>query len=401
MIDARDFVEAARKQGFGLFAGVPCSYLTPFINTLIEDRELAYVSSANEGDAVATAAGAALGGRLGMAMMQNSGLGNAVSPLASLTWPFRIPLLLVVTWRGDPELPDEPQHRLMGAITPATLDHLEIPWELFPSEPEEIEPALRRAMEHLQSERRPYAFLMRKGSVSPRGLSGAAPAPRAHAAVTKVPSSGGRSTRPTRPSRREALARIVEATPPESSALIATTGFTGRELFALTDRPNQLYMVGSMGCASSLGLGLALVRPDLRVVVVDGDGAALMRLGNLATIGAYAAGNLLHVVLDNECHDSTGGQATVSAGVSFAGIAAACGYGRVLEGEGLEVLDALFDGSDAPDGPDGPDGANGERPAFAHLKTRPGTPDGLPRPDVSPEAVHARLAAHLRGIARG
>src|SRR5687768_15876784 len=140
MIQAHEFVAPARAAGFRLFAGVPCSFLTPFINYVIDSKDLRYISSANEGDAVATAAGAALGGQLGVAMMQNSGLGNAVSPLTSLTWPFRIPLLLIVTWRGDPEVKDEPQHKLIGQITPRLLETMEIPWELFPDSPDAVSP---------------------------------------------------------------------------------------------------------------------------------------------------------------------------------------------------------------------------------------------------------------------
>ena len=144
MIEARHFVEAARERGFEWYAGVPCSYLTPFINYVLQDPSLQYVSMANEGDAVALIAGVALGGgrRRGVAMMQNSGLGNAVSPLTSLTWTFRLPQLLIVTWRAQPGVPDEPQHALMGPITPKMLEAMEIPWELFPSEIGGIGPAL-------------------------------------------------------------------------------------------------------------------------------------------------------------------------------------------------------------------------------------------------------------------
>ncbi|MGB6308648.1 MAG: hypothetical protein WBF89_12750, partial [Steroidobacteraceae bacterium] len=151
MIEARHFVEAARARGFEWYAGVPCSYLTPFINYVLQDESLHYVSMANEGDAVALIAGVALGAtsaapqRRGIAMMQNSGLGNAVSPLTSLTWTFRLPQLLIVTWRGQPGVADEPQHALMGPITPAMLEAMEIPWELFPTQSSAIEPALDRA----------------------------------------------------------------------------------------------------------------------------------------------------------------------------------------------------------------------------------------------------------------
>src|ERR1700735_5651679 len=185
MIEARQFVEAARERGFRWYAGVPCSFLTPFINFVLQDASLEYLSMANEGDAVAFIAGIALAGdaRLphghGITMMQNSGLGNAVSPLTSLTWTFRLPQLLIVTWRGQPGVSDEPQHALMGPVTPAMLDTMEIPWETFPTEAEAIGPALDRAIAHMDETGRPYALVMQKGSVAPYELkAGDAPARR-------------------------------------------------------------------------------------------------------------------------------------------------------------------------------------------------------------------------------
>ena len=172
MIPARDFVEAARQRGFRWYAGVPCSFLTPFINYVLQDHSLHYVSMANEGDAVAFIAGVALAGDAsapygrGVSMMQNSGLGNAVSPLTSLTWTFRLPQLLIVTWRAQPGIADEPQHALMGPITPAMLETMQIPWELFPTESEQIGPALDRAVAHMDQVGRPYALIMQKGSVA-------------------------------------------------------------------------------------------------------------------------------------------------------------------------------------------------------------------------------------------
>src|SRR6202046_5127509 len=172
MIEARNFVEAARQRGFRWYAGVPCSFLTPFINYVLQDQSLHYLSMANEGDAVALMAGVALAGDAsaphgrGIAMMQNSGLGNAVSPLTSLTWTFGLPQLLIVTWRGQPGVPDEPQHALMGPITPSMLDTMEIPWETFPTEADAIGPALDRAVAHMDATGRPYALVMQKGSVA-------------------------------------------------------------------------------------------------------------------------------------------------------------------------------------------------------------------------------------------
>jgi phosphonopyruvate decarboxylase len=162
MIEASDFIGPAKTLGFNRWAGVPCSFLTPFINSVIDDREMSYLSAANEGDAVAAAAGAALAGERSVAMMQNSGLGNAVSPLSSLNWVFRIPVLLIVTLRGEPGLSDEPQHELMGQVTGRILDELQIPFDWFPRDPAEVEGALTVASSNMDRSGLPYAFVMKK-----------------------------------------------------------------------------------------------------------------------------------------------------------------------------------------------------------------------------------------------
>jgi phosphonopyruvate decarboxylase len=258
------------------------------------------------------------------------------------------------------------------------FEDMEIPWDYFPSETADIEPALARAMDYFARERRPYALIMRKGTVAKHALQ-RDPVPRpARGAVVheKFMGSGNRV------SRQQAIQRIVDLSPEKNTVLIATTGYTGRELFALNDRANQLYMVGSMGCASSLALGLSLARPDLQVVVIDGDGAALMRMGNLATIGTYAGSNFTHILLDNEAHDSTGAQATVAGTVSFAGVAVACAYSAALEGDSLDLLDRLF-------------ALKTSGPKLGHLKIRTGTVEDLPRPDRMPVQVLDRLMQHI------
>ena len=379
MIEAEQFVEAARRAGFSRYTGVPCSFLTPFINYVTNDDKLAYVSSANEGDALATAAGAAIGGERSVVMMQNSGLGNAVSPITSLAYVFRIPMLIITTHRGAPGVSDEPQHELMGKITGDLFTSMQVPWETFPADHADIQPALDRALGYMLEQNRPYGFIMEKGTVSPHALK---KNPIADVADRKTLRREVTDKNKT-PSRMEMLERIIDLTPIENTVVIATTGFTGRELFAINDRVNQLYMVGSMGCASALGLGLALARPDLHIVVVDGDGAALMRMGNFATVGSYAGSNLTHIVLDNEAHDSTGAQATVSGNVRFDDIAAACGYAAAYTGNDLRLLDELFAIRDI------------DGPRFASLKIRTGTMANLPRPDIKPPEVLRRLMKHI------
>jgi phosphonopyruvate decarboxylase len=374
MIQAASFIAAARERGFRLYSGVPCSYLTPFINYTIGSRGLRYVAAANEGDAVAIAAGSALGGQPAVAMFQNSGLGNAVSPLTSLTHTFRLPVLVIVTWRGEPGgAADEPQHELMGRITPQMLELMGIPWAPFPTADPEIAPALDRALAHFRSESRPYALVMRKGSVADAKL-GNAPAVTRRVPVPAAPRPAARHA------RREMLAAIRAAA--GGDVLVATTGYTGRELYALGDSPNQLYMVGSMGCAASLALGLALAQPRWRIVAIDGDGALLMRLGALTTIGAELPANLVHVLLDNGLHESTGGQATASPTVDFCALAAASGYpAAVAAADPAELGAALSE----------------RQPGlrFIHAPIVPGIPERLPRPTISPAEVAARLRVHL------
>jgi len=377
VIQASDFIGPASQLGFKTWAGVPCSFLTPFINSVIDDPDMLYISSANEGDAVATASGAALAGKRSVAMMQNSGLGNAVSPLSSLNWVFRIPILLIITLRGEPGLQDEPQHELMGQITGRILDDLQIPWDWFPRQAGDVEGALTVANWQMERTGLPYAFVMRKGSVDKAGLDSrwqAGTGPQPMAADEFI--SGEPQL-----SRQQALQSVVENTPEDSSVVIGTTGFSGRELFAVADRPNQLYMVGSMGCASSFGLGLSLALPEQQVLVVDGDGAALMRMGNFATIGAYGRSNFSQLLLDNSVHESTGGQSTVSSAISFAGVARACGYRSAAEAISPGQLQGFLQMSGGP--------------SMLQLKTRQGVPEGLPRPDISPREVRQRLMKHL------
>jgi phosphonopyruvate decarboxylase len=377
MIRAASFCQQAREFGFQLYTGVPCSYLKPFINYAIEAADLDYVGAANEGDAVAIAAGAALGGMPSVVMFQNSGFGNAVNPLTSLNAIFRIPALLIVTWRGEPDgEPDEPQHELMGAITPQMFDMLRIPYTFFPRDESEIGPVLTEACGHMAATGLPYGLIMRKGQVADHPLRSA---PQQRSA-----GDAGGPHRPwpeRRPTRTEVL-QVVERYASPDDAIIATTGFMGRALYALGDRPNQLYMVGSMGCASSLGLGVALAQPRRRVIVLDGDGAALMRLGALATIGYEQPPNLLHLLIDNEMHESTGGQATVSHSVDLSAVARACGYPRVRRAATTADLVATLRETE-------------EMLTLAHVKVSPEGVDRLPRPTMPPWQVAARFRAWL------
>jgi phosphonopyruvate decarboxylase len=339
---------------------------------------LRYVAAANEGDGIAIAAGAALGGIPGVVMMQNSGLGNAINPLTSLTYTFRLPVLLIVTLRGEQGgSPDEPQHELMGQITGQLLTDIGIPWEYFPTDHENIAPCLVRASAYMQIHGRPYALVMRKDSVTPWQTV-------ASSREKPVPVSCSTSRTPKATRERHEFLRLIQTRRQQSELLVATTGYTGRELYALGDDEHQFYMVGSMGCAASFGLGLALVQPRRRIIVLDGDGATLMRLGALACIGWQHPDNLLHLVFDNGQYESTGGQTSAHPGLDIAGVAALCGYRRVAHISQPDELASFLDGPQSG-------------PVLVQIATTPGVLSPLPRPAVTPETVARRMQALLAG----
>ncbi|MEU8231223.1 phosphonopyruvate decarboxylase [Actinoplanes sp. NPDC048967] len=374
MIDAGGLMAELIAGGVTTVTGVPCSYLTPVINRAISDPRVRYLAATHEGEAAAIAAGAWLGGGLGCAIGQNSGLGNMVNPLTSLSYPAQIPLLAMVTWRGEPGRPDEPQHELMGRITGSLLDLMEIPWGLLPAAPAELPRALHSAWQFLRDKQLPYAVVLPAGRVMDEPLHEAAPTAREPRLVSYPDAPA--------PTRWAALESLVTELP-DDAAVVSTTGKTSRELYTIADRPQHFYLVGAMGSAVSVGLGVALHTPR-PVVVIDGDGALLMRMGSLATTATHGPENLVHIVLDNGVHDSTGGQRTLSAAVDVAAVAAACGYAQVHRCHGLaDLTEALHSA------------LNGPGPSFIHLPIEPGSHSPLGRPRVTPSEVARRFRAFV------
>jgi len=378
MIKADDFLMPARDAGYDFFTGVPCSFLTEIINRVISDTSLDYVGAASEGEAVAIASGAWLAGRKTVVMCQNSGLGNTVNPITSLNHPFRIPTMMIVTWRGQPGITDEPQHELMGPITPELLDTMRIPHNVFPQTEGDIAGALAQAQHTMDESDLPFAFIMSKGSVAPEKLDETPRVLPSRGTLTDY-SEGGE-----RPTRFQALECHL-AHVPDSAGVIASTGKSGRELFTLDDRDQHLYQVGSMGCASGMALGIAL-NSDRKVFALDGDGALLMKMGALATVGAYRPKNMIHVVLDNGVHDSTGGQSTVSASVEFAEIAVSSGYVTAAKCDSVTGLVKAYTAALASDGPH-----------LVHMRIQPGSLKELGRPTVKPPEVARRFRDFLAG----
>ncbi len=379
MILANEFLDAALAEGFEFYTGVPCSLLTPLINGALNRPSLDYVAAASEGEAVGIAAGAWLAGRGSVAMFQNSGLGNAVNPLSSLASPFHIPMLLVTSWRGQPGHSDEPQHELMGNITHDLLRLLKIEWASFPHQSPLVAPLLRTASVQMLTTGLPYALVMSAGQVHEETLHASPFAPLQQGAC-EIFDEG-----------RDAIERVLTlevllSLVPKSAAIVATTGKCGRELYTIQDRPQHFYHIGAMGGASALGLGVAL-NTTTPVVVLDGDGAALMRLGTMATIAAYHPTNLIHIIFDNGAHDSTGGQPTVAPVVDFPALALACGYRYAATCASIEGFTDAYRR------------ASTEGPSLIHVRIKQGAVANLGRPKVTPREVAQRFRAFLTDLA--
>jgi phosphonopyruvate decarboxylase len=313
MIAPSRFVELLSRSGIDFFTGVPDSLLKDlcaYIDDTIPPSN--HLITANEGNAVALAAGRFLGsGKLSVVYMQNSGLGNVVNPLTSLADPevYAIPMLLVIGWRGRPGVKDEPQHVKQGRITPDLLKALEVPfWTLEASS--DVEEVVSTACAEMKERHAPVAILVSSGTFAP------------HKKV-ETPSKYLLS--------REAAIQEILGTLGERDLVVATTGHISRELYELRIASGQgverdFLTVGSMGHTATIALGLAQCQPERRVVCLDGDGSVLMHMGALAVIGSVAPRNLLHVVLNNGAHDSVGGQPTVGFHADFGKVASACGY---------------------------------------------------------------------------
>jgi phosphonopyruvate decarboxylase len=376
MICTKYFIDELVKREVRLFSGIPCSYLKPLINEVITREDVCYVTASSEGEAVAILSGAWLGGKSAAVICQNSGLGNMVNPLTSFNIPFGIPILLFITWRGKPGEIDEPQHELIGEITTNLLDLMGITWSFFPKSNAEIPHCLDVALLTIKELSKPYAFILEKDSFIE---------PKLKQELNHSIDYYNIIDRNQNPRREDVLRAVLEHIP-NDFPIITTTGKTGRELYSLQDRNNHLYCVGSMGYANAVAHGLALVFAK-SVFVIDGDGAAIMHLGNLTSIGAGQAHNLVHIILDNGTYDSTGGQRTVSQSVDFIMIAKNCGYKQVthcvsLNGFIVAIKEALK-GKD-------------RGPRLIYLRIYSGFTKKLGRPSVKPYTVARRLRTFIK-----
>lgn len=328
MVDPTTFYESAKGCDLDLFTGVPDSLLKDFCLYLSQcAAPNEHVVVANEGAAIALASGHYLSsGGIALVYMQNSGLGNAVNPLLSLTCSnvYQIPLIMLIGWRGETGTNDEPQHLAQGRLTLPLLETLGIPQRLLPRDTAGAVECLEESVSMARSLSAPVAIVVRKDTFV--GTS------------DKAVISNGYEM-----SREKAISVIVENLE-ERDALVSTTGKVSRELYECRRLRNgagseqDFLVVGSMGHASQIALGVALVQPERRVYCLDGDGALIMHMGSLAIIGSRAPRNFVHVVLNNGCHESVGGQPTAGFDIDVAQIAKACGYRTTILARSLAEL---------------------------------------------------------------
>lgn len=315
MLQPAALFEAVQKQGIRFFAGVPDSLLKDFCAYVTDHTDgNRHVITANEGNAVALAAGHYLGtAEPALVYLQNSGLGNALNPLISLAdrMVYGIPMLLMIGWRGEPGSGDEPQHMKQGSITGALLETIEVPWFELCADTPDVGVVVARACALMCEKGQPVALLVRRGAFEPYRLQ--------------------KRITTDFPLQREGAIQCIMDWSHADDIFVTTTGKTSREVYEYREfrgdgHGNDFLTVGSMGHASSIALGLAQTRPGQRIICLDGDGAALMHFGALAVMGQSGLSNLMHVVINNGAHDSVGGQPTAGFGIDMTVIAESCGY---------------------------------------------------------------------------
>jgi phosphonopyruvate decarboxylase len=368
MIDAEIFLSRFLDVGLNHFTGVPDSTFKPLM-TLLENKEGHFINriAANEGAAIAHAAGYYLATKkLSVVYFQNSGLGNAINPLTSLTDSevYSIPMLIIIGWRGRPGLKDEPQHKKMGAITIEILETLGISHNVLSAD--KYQDQINNAKLKAETTLEPCVLIIEPGFFQ------------------KI--SSKKNQLPTTGIIRETAIEIIVNSISVDDIIVSTTGKTSRELYEVCSQngrghSNNFYNVGSMGHVSAIGLEIALQNNN-NVYILDGDGAMIMHMGSLATIGHYHPKNLTHIIFDNNSHESTGGQPTVSETIDIPSVLKACNYQNVsyikLESELSEILKL-----------------NNDNLKGLVIQTKKGSRDDLGRPTDSPQKTKVRFMEEI------
>ena len=372
MIRPEYFIEKLRENGIDCFAGVPDSLLKNMCAYITDHFDAAHnIIAANEGAAVGLAAGHYLAtGKSACVYMQNSGEGNIINPLASLTDQevYNIPVLLLIGWRGRPGVHDEPQHVKQGKVTTGLLNVMGINYEVLAKEEDKAEKQILKALKALQN-KEVFALVIEKDTFEDYKLQ--------NVEVNDLTMS------------REEAIQIVAAALGEKDCIVSTTGMISRELFEYRAAMNQgherdFLTVGSMGHASQIALGIALAQPERRVWCFDGDGAAIMHMGSMAIVANKAPKNYVHVVFNNGAHDSVGGQPTVGLKMDLPAVAKAVGYNATYTVDSKDALNVILS-----------EAKNLEGPTLIEIKVKKGNRKDLGRPTTTPIQNKEALMAFL------
>ena len=361
-IKPADFFKKLTSHGVEFFTGVPDSLLKEFClcidDSIVGDK---HIIAANEGNAVALAAGYYLAQKsIPLVYMQNSGLGNAINPLLSLcdSDVYSIPLLVLVGWRGEPGVKDEPQHTKQGKVQLELLKALDIPYKIISQNDNQFAMQISNGVEIAKTENRPVVFLIKKGTFEKY--------------TTEIEKS------PIQCMKREEALEIILRNLDDNAIIVSTTGKTSREIFEIREKNGQSHeqdflTVGSMGHCSAIALGIALAKPLRQVVCIDGDGAMLMHLGSLTSIAILKPKNFRHILMNNEVHESVGGQKTAAKELDMTAIVEAMGITGIYKAETASDLKTQF-----------PDFKTCVGPSFLEVKIRPGSREDLGRPTIKP-----------------
>jgi phosphonopyruvate decarboxylase len=373
------FYKQLNLHNLNFFTGVPDSLLKDFCACISDKTDKIFnITAANEGNAIALAASYYLAtGKSGIVFMQNSGLGNCINPLTSLTnsETYSIPFLMLIGWRGEPGTKDEPQHIEPGKLTLDFLNTLGIPYSILPTTEEEVIEVIKKAVSYMNKNLSPYALVVRKETFDKYEIQN-----------EKI-KQGKQIT--DFPLNREYAIQLITSLLQDRDIIVSTTGKTSRELFEYRATNNQghhqdFLTVGSMGHSSSIALGIALQKPARNVYCFDGDGAFIMHMGSLATIGYYQPRNFKHVVINNFSHDSVGGQPTAAEAINIPLIAEACGYKIVFSAETADEIITRMKELQSVEGP-----------ALLEIRVKKGARKELGRPTRTPSQNKKDFMCHL------
>lgn len=360
MINPKHFYDALCQKEINFYTGVPDSLLANFCAYIDDNLDRTkHVIAANEGNSVAIAMGYHLStGKIPAVYMQNSGLGNTINPLVSLADPdvYSIPMLLIIGWRGEPNFEDEPQHVKQGKITLDQLDILGIPYWIFNSDTD-LEERLAEVANSIVDRNAPAAIVVRKETFEK------------YKPVKSLISNAFLS-------RESVLEKIISLTKSDD-LIVSTTGKTSREVFEIRVRNNQIQndflTVGGMGHTSSIALGVSLGMPNKRTICLDGDGSLIMHLGAMGVISSLSPFYFIHVLLNNESHESVGGQPTCANHINFELLAKAMGYKGYFVASDLEMIHSNWKLI-----------SNMEGPILFEIKIKQGSRSDLGRPTSTP-----------------